>query len=279
MSALFHDCDYWLENLAVSTVVFGRLRYAMRYAIRHGILSLLVVTFSAAAVYGLLYPQPYQVMLGVSRIFLLLLVVDAVCGPLLTLLLTSPRKSRRERWVDFTLIGLMQLAALLYGLHSVWIGRPVVLAFEVDRLVVATANEVQTETDSLAQAPEGMQRLPWWGVLQVGTRSPQGNEEMFASVALSMSGVSPAMRPGWWQPWDMAVEGIRRRAIPVTRLLRHRSQDAVTLQAAIATTGLPAEYLSYLPLTSRQTKDWIVLLDREIRIVGYAQIDGFVALD
>ena len=73
--------------------------------------------------------------------------MDVVCGPLLTLVLASPRKSRRERWLDFSLIGLIQLAALAYGMHSVWVARPVALVFEVDRLVVVTANEKKLGSD------------------------------------------------------------------------------------------------------------------------------------
>ncbi len=251
----------------------GRFPFALRYALRHGLLSLLVAAASAAAVYGLLYPPPYQAMLGVGGIFLLLLAVDVVCGPLLTLLLASPKKSRRERWADFSLVGVVQLVALLYGLLSVWVARPVVLAFEVDRLVVVTANEVQTE--ALPEAPEGLRRLPWWGMQQVGTRGPQGNDELFASVNLSMSGITPAMRPGWWLPWSQAREDMQLRAQALTPLLERRPQDAATLRAAIAATGLPAGQLRYLPLTSRQTKDWIVLLDADMRIVGHAPVDGF----
>ena len=191
------------------------------------------------------------------------------------MLLANPAKPRRERWLDFSLVGLVQLAALLYGLHSVWVARPVVLAFETDRLVIATANEVQTET--LPQAPAGLQTLPWWGWLQVGTRSAKSSEEFLTSVNLGLSGISPAMRPDWWVPWADGRAGIDQRAKPVTELLARRPQDAATLQAAIAATGLPTQQLRYLPLTSRRTKDWVALLDAQARIVGHAPVDGFTA--
>ena len=251
----------------------GRFRFAARYAQRHLGLSLAVAMLVAAAVFGLLYPAPYRDMLGVDRIFVLLLAVDVVCGPLLTLILASPTKSGRERWLDFSLIGLVQVAALLYGLHSLWLARPVVLGFETDRLVVVTALEVQL--DDLQQAPLGMQTLPWWGQLRVGTRKPANSEEFMRSVNLDLQGIGPAMRPGWWQPWDSARPAIQEKAKPVNELLQRRPQAAPALQAAIASTGLSAAQLSYLPLTSTKVKEWVALLDEQLNIVGYAPIDGF----
>ena len=192
-----------------------RLQFAARYALRHLLLSLLVALASAGVVFGLWYPAPYRQMLEVGHIYLIVLAVDVVCGPLLTLVLASPKKSRRERWLDFSLVGAIQLVALAYGMHSVWVARPVVLGVETDRLVVVTANEVQAE--ALPKAPTGLNRLSWAGVLHVGTRKPVSGTEMMASVELGMAGISPAMRPDWWLPWTEAREAMLAAfdAVPV----------------------------------------------------------------
>ncbi len=251
----------------------SRPRFATRYALRHLLISAVVAGASAALVFGLLYPPPLQSLLGVSSIYLLLLGVDVACGPLLTLILASPTKSVRERWLDFSLIGLVQMAALLYGLHSLWLARPVVLGFETDRLVIVTASEVQLE--ELPQAPAGMRRLPWWGQWRVGTRQPIDRNEFMRSVELGLQGISPTMRPGWWLPWDSAKPAMQAKARPVTELLQRRPQAASVLQAAIAQTGLSADELRYLPLTSSKVKEWVALLDARLDLVGYAPVDGF----
>jgi len=212
-------------------------------------------------------------MQDVSSIFLLVLFVDTVSGPILTLLLASPFKSTRERWADFSLVGAIQLLALLYGLHSLWAARPVVLAFEVDRLVIVTANEVQI--DDLAKAPAGMRQLPWGGMIKVNTRKALNNDEFMQSMEMGMAGVSPSMRPSWWLPWSSASDEIKARARPATQLLEKRPQDAAALETAIANAGIPVQQLHYLPFTSSKTKDWIALLDNELRIVAYANVDGF----
>lgn len=256
------------ERLATS-----RIRFATRYALRHLGLSAVVAALSAAAVFGLLYPAPYRALLGVGAIFLLVLAVDVVCGPLLTLILASPSKSRRERWLDFGLIGLIQLAALAYGLHSVWAARPVVLAFEVDRLVVVTANEI--DPAQLAQAPEGLRRLPWWGVRQLGTRRSANNQEMREGLERGLAGISPAMQPLWWLPRDEQLAAMKARARPLADLIIHSPQDAQTLRDAAHAAGADPASLLYLPLTSSKSKEWVALLDAQMNMVGWAPVDGF----
>ena len=260
-------------NYPVLAHAATRWSFSSRYALRHLFVSVAVGITSTAYVFGLLYPPPYQAMLDVANIFLILLFVDVVCGPLLTLVLASPEKSHRAHAVDFTLIGTVQMLALLYGLHSMWVARPVILAFETDRLVVATANEIQTA--NLPQALPDMQRLPWWGITPVNTRQPKDGAESLQAIDLGLSGDSPAMLPDWWLPWETAQADMAARAKPVTELQQRRSKDAAVLDAAIAATGHPAAALRYLPLTSSKTREWVALLDAQMRIVGYAPVDGF----
>lgn len=258
----------------LSRSAWSRPRFALHYALRHLLLSAAVVLVAAWAVFGLLYPYPYREMLGVGSIFVLLLVADVVCGPLLTLVLASPAKSRRERWLDFGLVGLIQVAALVYGLHSVWLGRPAVLAFEYDRLVVVSANEV--EGDALERAPAGLRSLPRVGVLQVGTRRPVGSEELMQSMELGLSGVALAQLPHWWMPMEQVRQDMAGRARPLNELMaRVSAPDAATLQRAVRDSGVAQEQLRYLPLTSSKTREWVALLDEQMKLRAHAPVDGF----
>lgn len=250
-----------------------RWRFAAIWALRHALLSVAVATAAAVLVYQFWYPMPYRSMLGVGAVFVVLLCVDVVCGPFLTLLLASPRKSRSEMALDLTLVGVIQAAALVYGLHAVWIGRPVVVAFEADRIAVVSANEI--ESDDLPSAPTEFQQLPFWGVMKVATRKPRDNAEFFQSIDLSLAGFSPAMRPAWWQPMSTQHEQMRAVAKPLAELVNRRPEHAEELRIAAANSGLSVEALSYLPLTSSKTKEWVALLNHSMEMVGHAPVDGF----
>lgn len=199
--------------------------------------------------------------------------VDLVCGPLLTLVLANPTKTRKERWADLALVGAIQLVALAYGLWSVFGARPVALVYEVDRFTVVGANEVQTQ--QLGVAPKGMRTLPFAGVLRAGLREPVSGEELLESVQISLAGTPQSMRPTWWVPYDTVKNQVAQRAKPLALLTESRPQQAALLEAAAAKTGIPMAQLMYLPLTSSKVMDWVALLSPAGDVVGYAPVDGF----
>ncbi len=268
-------CPTLLREHHFAPLPMTRFQFARRWALRHLLISVAVGLATAVFVFGVLYAWPWRAMLGVNLIFILILVVDVCCGPLLTLILSAPHKSRREHIIDFSLIGAIQVAALVYGLYAVWVARPVALSFEVDRLVVVTANEVQE--DQLPQAPPGLRHLPGAGgrLLHVTIREPRGPDEMLKSIDLGMSGISPSMRPAWWLPWQQALPEMRQKALPLAELIQRRPKKRQLLQQAAAKTGLPVEQLLYLPLTSPHTLNWTAILDQDLAVVGYAPVDAF----
>lgn len=251
----------------------SRWRFALRWFSTHLLLSLVVAALSAGLVFGMWYPDPWRQMLGVGAIFAIVIAVDVVCGPLLTLVLANPQKSRRELWLDLSVVALIQLAALGYGLWSVFSARPVVLAFEVDRLVVVTANELLEK--EMKDAPPELRHLPFAGVRQIAVRGPRSPQEHLQSIEASLQGISPAMRPGWWRPFEEALPELNQRAMPLADLLAKRPEAKALLHSAVERTGLPVNGLRYLPLTSRKAFDWVALIDVSGQIVGHARVDVF----
>ena len=251
----------------------SQLYFALRWATGHLLISVAVVALAALLVFGVWYPSPWRQLLGIAGIFGLVVGVDLVCGPLLTLVLASPKKSRQERWVDLSLVGAIQLIALAYGLWSVFGARPVALVFEVDRLTIVSANEVQTE--QLSGAPEGLRALPWAGINLAGVRKPRSSSENMESIDLSLQGVTLAMRPDWWVPYDIAKPEVIHKAKPLTELLKARPQQSALLESTAAKSGLPIEALRYLPLTSSKVLEWVALISPAGDVVGYAPVDGF----
>jgi hypothetical protein len=256
-------------------ITSARFRAASKAACIHLGISALIGLATAAVVFGLWFPYPYRDLAGGQHLFLVMVGVDVVCGPLLTAVLFSPHKSRRELTLDLSLISAVQLAALVYGVHVTSQARPIALAFETDRLVAVSA--AQIEPADLAQAPPGLQSLSWNGPVLVGTRQPKDGDETLKSIGMSLQGVEPSARPSWWQTYEKSRPVVKQRMKKLADLRASGSGEAQTaIDTAAAKTGLKLDALYYLPLTSQKMLDgWIAMLDPDGRIVGYAPVDGF----
>ena len=245
-------------------------KYRLRASAIHLAISLSVATLAALLVFGWWYPYPYRELSGGRELFALVVVVDVVLGPLITLVIFNPAKTRRHLMMDFTVIGLLQVAALAYGLWTVFVARPVHLVFEYHRMAVVHA--VDIEPEMLSKAPAGLQQLPLYGPTLLSLRSLQGNEAI-ESVMLATGGISQAAQPRLWQPYEAARDQILQESRPAAQLQERFPAQADAIARAVARTGRPLNELRTLPLLSRKTA-WTVLIDAQS-----AQPVGFVALD
>ena len=251
-----------------------RVRGATKVSGLHLCASALIALITAAVVLGFWFPFPHRHLADGQRLFWIMVGVDVVCGPLLTLVLFNPAKSRRELRLAKSLVAVIQLAALAYGLYSISLARPVIQAFETDRFAVVSAAEI--DPGQLPQAPPAWRTLPWNGPRLIGTR-PARNDEMLLDIDLSLQGIGPGARPSWWQPYEQSIPAVQRRMKKLADLRAARpAAEQALIDQAVRQTGQPLEALFYLPLTSRKKlDDWIVLLNAEAVIVGYAPVSGF----
>src|SRR5689334_11075539 len=70
------------------------------------------------------YRWPGWYLTTVTHIVVILIPVDLLLGPALTLVIANPAKPRRELARDIGIIVAVQLIALAYGATTLWSGRP-----------------------------------------------------------------------------------------------------------------------------------------------------------
>lgn len=265
-----------------SLPVLVRLAETLPWAFRHLLLSLTIAGATSVLVFGVWFPTPYREVSGGLALFVLMLGVDVVCGPLLTLLLLHPSKSRKALAVDIALIACVQLVALAYGLHTLSQARPLAVVFEVDRFRVVTIADI-LERD-LAAAPPWVRPWSFKPPQVLGTRTARSGVEKLDSVDASLQGIEPAQRPSWWQDYLLSAASAKERSLPLSALQQlnpgriHHIQMAAAQAAQAPQPGETSSpiALRWLPLVSRQAMDWVVLLDpATARIRGYVKADGF----
>lgn len=260
-------------DTAMRAGLASTLRPRLRAALVHLGLSLLVALACAALIFGLWYPTPFRQISGGDDLFMLIVTVDVIIGPLITLAVFDTRKPRSELVRDLAVVAALQFAALVYGAYTLALARPAVVALEGDRLRVLPA--VVFDDEALAKAPEGLRSLGWTGPRTVAAQIPADPAEKMKAVEMALAGIDVGARPELWLPPQRTAEALVAGLHPVERLRARYPDRERELGEAIAATGRPATELGYLPLLSRKT-DWVALVDRKSgAIVGYAPFDGF----
>lgn len=251
----------------------SRLSVAAKAAGIHVLCSMGVATLAAILVFGLWYPYPYRELSGGRELFLLVTAVDVVCGPLLTLVLWNTAKPRAELWRDMGLVVLIQLAALGYGLDTVWQARPLYLVMEVDRFKVISAPDLRDA--SLVALPQALQ--PRWvgGPVTVAIREPKDIEEKNKVLSKSvLGGADYGERPEFYLPYegDAALKSLKRAKPLAVFLTKYPQQQAAARKLALDKGADMAQWL-YLPVRGRT--DWVAVLDQQAQIQGFLEGDGF----
>jgi hypothetical protein len=233
-------------------------------------------------VFSFWFPDPWQELAGGLKLFAILAGVDAVCGPLLTAVLYKPSKSPRELTVDLTLIAFIQLAALVYGLNALAQARPLVHVFEIDRFRLVSSADIAEEDSKYL--PSWFQPWSFAPVRTLGLKPVTSSAERLQSLDAALQGVDAGQRPQRWQDYELNKTEVRKRAQPMAALRTNREGQRKVLDEAVARAlkdqqrgeTAKAGELLWLPLVSRRSADWIVLLDPvSLRIRAHAPLDGF----
>lgn len=216
--------------------------------------SILIAVGVVALVFGLWYPTPLHTAVGVTQIFLLLLLVDVCLGPLLTFVVY--KKGKKTLKMDLTIIAILQVSALMYGVHAVAEGRPAWLVFAKDRFEMVRALDVDTRHLDKAEIEY---RAPSWLKPQwVAATKPIDYEEARAIIFESVAGGSDiAQHPYLYQPLTAQKDIIQKQLRKVNELTLYNPSERVAkvLEQQSNIDG-------WLPLQAKN-KDMVVLINMD----------------
>jgi hypothetical protein len=249
-----------------------RIKSAVKAMAWHFAGSLLVALIVGALVFGVWFPHPFRSLAGGTELFFLIMGVDIVCGPLLTFVLFNPAKPKRELFIDLSLVVVLQLAALAYGIWTVHQARPLYLVHEVDRFKVIALADV--DTAELPKLPEALQPQLFKGPQTVGLREGSSEERQKVMLESVEGGRDYGERPGFYVAYDAAQAAkAYAKAKPLENFAKKHPSKQADIDKLQTQAGADAKLLRYLPIMARQ--DWVAVLNSQGAIVGYVQGDGF----
>ena len=214
---------------------------------------------------------------GGLSLFLILVSVDVICGPMLTLVLFNPRKPRRELLTDMSLVVFIQLAALTYGIHIVHQARPLFLVHEVDRFRVITSGDYgDTDVRQAIDQLDAPLRPHWLkGPVTVGIRKPKdAQERQDVMLESTFGGRDYSQRPNFYVPYDTAYQAkALARAKPLKAFIAHYQTIEGDAKYLLSKHGLTLDEALFLPVLHKQ--EWVAVLDKSAHVLGFLPGDGF----
>ena len=226
----------------------------LKFFLSHLSISILIALFSMVLVFLVWYPLPLAKAVGVTHIFLMLLAIDVIIGPVLGFVVYKEGKKNLK--MDLSIIIALQISTLCYGVYSIEQGRPAWIAYNVDRFELVRKNElVDTK---IQHAQPQFQKPSWFKPQYVAAEfakdTQQRNDEMFAEV---FSGISIAQKPERYVPLDKVKKQIQQRAQNLELLKQFNDQQSVQ--------KILAKYPqanSFVPLKANAV-DMTVLINKE----------------
>jgi len=253
-------------------IALARLNRWKAAALHLGISALIAIVV-VAVMLALWYPQPYFDAMGGMGLLKILIGVDVAIGPLLTLVIFDTRKKSLR--FDLSVIALLQIAALVYGVYIMFEARPVYTVFVKDRFEVVPAD--QLDAADLADGPVEYRTLPLTGPRLLGVRFPdQSNAEEWNKLVFSgVAGKDIQNFPKYYIPYVDVKAQVLAKALPLAALLKDHPEREALMRAAVAKSGSPQDALAYVPLMGRADAMTAVIARSDARIVGVLPIDPY----
>jgi len=235
----------------MSAKAFSRWQAAGTHLLICLAIALAVVTVMLAV----WYPRPLFEAAGGNDLLMILVSVDVVLGPLLTLIVF--KSGKRGMKLDLTLIGLVQVAALAYGVYVVALARPAFIVFVKDRFEVVTA--VELDAGELAAAKHAEFRAPpWSGPMLVAADMPTDPGEFQKMVKAALTGLDLQHFPRYFVPYAERTKQVLAKADTIARLRATEPATARAVDAYLASSGTREEDVRCLLLRTRFA--WVAVL-------------------
>ena len=242
----------------------------------HLLCSVMVLSVVLGALYLGWYRWPGWYLTNALRVAPILASVDLALGPLLTLLIANQAKARKVLARDIAIIATVQLIALIYGVSTLWFGRPLYYTYSEDRLQLVQASDLDPEEVALG-IKQNPQFAPHWYSLPrwVWAPLPERADLKADIIESAVGGGNDVIQmPRYFQSWERGLPQLREHLLTVDQQHDYGFfKKKPKLKQMMDKLGFPPDE----PITmimSGQSPPLLVIFDRaSVRIRAYLRSD------
>ncbi|MEQ1773879.1 MAG: TfpX/TfpZ family type IV pilin accessory protein [Burkholderiales bacterium] len=196
------------------------------------------------------YPPPLFTAEGGNDLLFILVGVDVILGPLITLIIFKSGKPGLR--FDLTMIAVFQVCALVYGCYVMFVARPVYIAFVVDQFEIVRATELDPADVARARYPQ-FRSLPVSGPAVIAVDIPTDKAVLKNLLSDAMNnGTVVQHLPQYYVPYADQRKQALAQSQPLDAALKAGEKFATSAEKYLAESGRKAADLRVLRLGTRR---------------------------
>jgi hypothetical protein len=214
------------------------------------------------------FPEPFFTASGGLQGITLVAAVDLVLGPLLTFIVFNSSKRRTLLALDFSIIVCVQLLALIWGMYTVYMQRPIALVFWENSFYTVPYNELNqfyaddTRLHLLRDNPRQMIYA-----VKPPIENDQARKEILERVARQ---IPPHQQLEIYRPFDEYFSEALPFNLDIEEIISVNTDMREQLNTFIREHGGNRSQYFYLPLRSRY-RNIVLIFDQQGSSIGYLQ--------
>jgi hypothetical protein len=219
----------------------------------HLLSSATVLTLILGPLYFGWYRWPGWYLTDVTRVALVMVCVDVVLGPTLTLIIANQKKSRRELTRDIGVVVAMQLCALTYGSVQLWNGRPLYYAYSEGILQLVQAYDIDADEAKLGREQNPAFAPHWYSLPRwIWAPLPPDTETRKQIMTAAITGGDDVISmPRYFKPWEEGLPSLRTQLKKVDDVAYFAKSEKGKLKDKMRAAGMADDHLDTMPLTGR----------------------------
>jgi len=233
----------------------------IRFFLGHLLISLAIALLVIYLIFCVWYPQPLDKALGVGFIFMMMIAIDVIVGPLLGLVVYKEGKKTLK--MDLSVIIAVQVLAFSYGMYNLTQGRPIWLVQNGHVFEIVRNSDIVTQDNA---HPDYDSHTTWTGPKVVAINYGQTNKEKGDLLMQDMADVPAVYRPSRYTSLQQAERDIHEQQQSLDKLAQFN--DKVTIEqikskypTADAWLPLRGGDLDMVVLLNSQALDVVAIVD------------------
>lgn len=218
-------------------------------------ISLVLFLTLANIIYFMWYPQPYFSSSGGWQGMRLIAAVDLVLGPALTFVIFNPAKSLRAIRFDYSIIAIIQISAIVYGMYATYTQRPIAIVYDDGLFQPVIAEMLEDQDIGINRIPMLSQNNP----PLVYSREAKDKSEAAGIVTWAFVGGVPKHGLAFlFEPLSENIEKLSKKKEINLKQLKQSKASFNELNHLLTKNNLSEHDIIIAPFTARYGSAWLV---------------------